>query len=189
MVELGKSDDVRKRNRQRILAVLRDSSSISRKGICVKTGLSASTVSAITSELLEENIIVSQEAGSTANIGRGRPQVRLYLNKQAALVAAIALQLDQISVTISDYSGTAIATTDIAFQARQGTPDMFFASLTQTLKETLEKVPSGTGVLRRIRLGVQAQPMWTAHQCCGRRSPSTETLHSNPACRTHSAPT
>ncbi|MCP4316990.1 MAG: ROK family transcriptional regulator [Hyphomicrobiales bacterium] len=155
MVELGRSNDVRKRNRSRILAVLRRDAPMSRKGICAKTGLSASTVSAITSELLEEAVIVISGGEIPANLGRGRPQVRLALNPDAALVASAVLQVDRVSATISDYSGKVAANVSLDFHARRASPQEFFDALTDTIRAALMQTPSGRRRLKRIRLGVQ----------------------------------
>ncbi len=155
MVELGRSDDVRKRNRQRILSVLRRHGTASRKGISARTGLSASTVSAITSELLEERVIRRIEDDGPSNAGRGRPQVRLALDPRAGLVASVVLQVDVISVAVSDYAGNRIAQRDMAFAARQAKPGQFTEGMITTLRETLQTISTPVGPLRRIRLGVQ----------------------------------
>lgn len=155
MPELGRSDDVRKRNRSRILAVLRRNSSASSKGICARTGLSASTVSAITSELLEEQGIIRLDENSRSNPGRGRPQVRLALNPNAALVASIVLQVDAISVSLTDYAGNRVADRDLPFSARSAGPGDFTATMVSTLKAAFEDCIAPTPPLRRIRLGVQ----------------------------------
>ncbi len=155
MAELGRSDDVRKRNRNRILAVLRRNSSASSKGICARTGLSASTVSAITSELLDEEVIIRQDENAPASSGRGRPQVRLALNPSAALVASIVLQVDAISVSITDYAGNRLAERDLPFSARNAAPGDFACTMISTMKAALADCPDTTGPLKRIRLGVQ----------------------------------
>lgn len=155
MAELGRSDDVRKRNRSRILAVLRRNASASSKGICARTGLSASTVSAITSELLEERVIIRIDENAPANPGRGRPQVRLALNPDAALVASIVLQVDAISASLTDYAGTRIAERDLPFPARSAEPGEFASSMISTLKAAIDDGAKPTPPLRRIRVGVQ----------------------------------
>lgn len=155
VVELGRSDDVRKRNRSRILTVLRRHAPMSRKGICAKTGLSPSTVSAITSELLEEAIIVTTGNDAAANIGRGRPQVRLALNPRAALVASAVLQLDSVSAAISDYTGNVVAEVGVSIRARRSSPQDFFDTLINIIQEALDQAKSDSNKLKRIRLGVQ----------------------------------
>ena len=54
MVAALRSDDVRNQNRRRVLAVVRRGGVASRTDIGKSTGLSAATVSAITSDFLEE---------------------------------------------------------------------------------------------------------------------------------------
>ena len=155
MVELGRSDDVRKRNRSRILAVLRRNGSASRKGISARTGLSASTVSAITSELLDERVILRPDEDAPANPGRGRPQVRLALNPAAGSVASVVLQLDAISIAVTDYAGNRIAERNIPFSARQAEPGDFIEAVSTTLKSVQAGITTPIGPLKRIRLGVQ----------------------------------
>ena len=155
MVELGRSDDVRKRNRGRILDVLRRNDSASSKGICARTGLSASTVSAITSELLEEGLIKRADAASPSNSGRGRPQVRLALNPNAATVASIVLQLDYLSVSVSDYTGKRISDCKVPFPARDADRDEFANVMIATLQDAIGNCAQPCGPLHRIRLGVQ----------------------------------
>ncbi len=155
MVELGRSDDVRKRNRSRVLAVLRRNGSASRKGISTRTGLSASTVSAITSELLEEGVILRPNDEAPAHIGRGRPQVRLALNPTAGSVASVVLQLDAISVAITDYAGNRIAERDMPYSARRAEPGDFIEAMSSILKSVQAGITTPIGPLKRIRLGVQ----------------------------------
>ena len=155
MVELGGSDDVRKRNRSRILAVLRRNGSASRKGISARTGLSASTVSAITSELLDEQVIQRPNEDTPANLGRGRPQVRLVLNPAAGSVVSVVLQLDAVSVAVTDYAGNRIAERDIPFSARQAKPGEFIEATSCTIRSVLDDIKTPVGPLKRIRLGVQ----------------------------------
>ncbi|MCR9135330.1 MAG: ROK family transcriptional regulator [Alphaproteobacteria bacterium] len=155
MVELGRSDDVRKRNRRRILSVLRHQVSASSKGICARTGLSASTVSAITSELLDEAVITRVDDDAQTNPGRGRPQVRLALNPDAALVASIVLQVDAISVSLTDYAGARIAERDLPFPARSADPGEFTDTMISILGAAMEESARPISALRRIRVGVQ----------------------------------
>lgn len=155
MAETGRSDDMRKRNRKRILTVLRRNGSVSRTEICARTGLSASTVSAITSELLEEGVISRAADILSTQPGRGRPQVRLALNPKAGLVVSVVLQVDAISVAISDYAGNRIAARDRTFSARQAQSDEFAAAMISMVRAALEETDSTGTPLWRIRLGVQ----------------------------------
>ena len=53
MTAVTRSDDVRRQNRRVVIATLRSGGRLSRTDICAQTGLSASTVSAITADLIE----------------------------------------------------------------------------------------------------------------------------------------
>jgi predicted NBD/HSP70 family sugar kinase len=155
VLDLGRSDDVRKRNRARILAVLRRDPELSRKQISEKTGLSASTVSAITSELLDEAMLVTLRSEERSKLRRGRPQISLSLNPNAALVASAVLQLDRIAVALSDYSGNTVMEVDSHFPARQATREQFTATFSAAIAEALSRKPAGSGALERIEIGVQ----------------------------------
>lgn len=155
MAEPERSDDVRKRNRGRVLAALRRHGALSRKDISATTSLSPSTVSAITSELLEEDVICIAGGIPPAPVGRGRPQVQLALNPDAALVASAVVKLDRISATVSNYAGEKIAVTTSMFRPRRASPEAFFQFLTETLRTALGKVPQQERRLTRIRIGVQ----------------------------------
>ena len=155
MAETGRSDDMRKRNRRRILTVLRRGGPASRTRISARTGLSASTVSAITSELLEEGVISRATDPFATQSGRGRPQVHLALEPKVGLVASVVLQVDAISVAISDYAGNRIAARDRVFSARQAQSDEFAAAMISMVRTALDKAACADTPLWRIRLGVQ----------------------------------
>lgn len=155
MVDFGRSDDVRKQNRSRILAVLRRHGSASRKGICTRTGLSASTVSAITSELLEEGLIRRVEEEAEPKSKRGRPQVRLALDPTIGIVASLVVQVDAISVELSDYAGNRVSGCDVSFAALLASPGDFETVMRSALESALGKTPNKAGPLKRIHLGVQ----------------------------------
>ena len=102
------SDDVRNRNRRRILAAVRRSGEASRTEISQQTGLSPATVSAITSDFIDEGVLLSPTQAISVT-GRGRPQVALSANPAAALVCSVYFQLNYVSAAIVDYSGKSIS--------------------------------------------------------------------------------
>ncbi|CAN0598471.1 unnamed protein product, partial [Laminaria digitata] len=96
-----RSDDVRKRNRRRILAAVRRGNLVSRTDIGQQTGLSAATVSAITSSLLQEGLLMLPPAmGEAPAGGRGRPKVALAINPDAGLVGSVIFQFNRISAAL-----------------------------------------------------------------------------------------
>ena len=101
-------DDLRKRNRAMVLAAVRRAGQPSRTEIAATTGLSHSTISAISSDLIGEGVLAQTKGAEPASLKRGRPQIGLGLNPQAATVVAIELSLNLLSAAIIDYSGQVI---------------------------------------------------------------------------------
>ncbi|WP_157018484.1 ROK family protein [Mesorhizobium xinjiangense] len=105
MTAIARSDDVRRQNRRLVLGALRDHEQLSRTGLHRRTGLSPSTVSAITSDLIMEAILREQRDPDMPATRRGRPQVALGLNPDAAAIIAVVLSLNSLSASLIDYSG------------------------------------------------------------------------------------
>lgn len=108
MTAIARSDDVRRQNRRLVISVLRANERLSRTEITARTGLSPSTVSAITSDLLAEEVLREVRDGDAASSRRGRPQVALGLNPHAAAVVAVVLSLNSLSAALIDYTGSVI---------------------------------------------------------------------------------
>lgn len=109
MTAITRSDDVRRQNRRLVLAVLRGGERLSRTEICARTGLSPSTVSAITSDMMAEAILRENRDVDLTSTRRGRPQVALGLNPEAAGIVAVVLSLNSLSAALIDYAGEVVA--------------------------------------------------------------------------------
>ena len=170
---ISRPDDVRQNNRQRILAVIRKDALLSRTDISAKTGLSAATVSAITSDLLEEGALIRGEprqadSSDGAAHGRGRPQVALGLNPEAALVCAVYFQLNHLSASLFDYSGTMVSEYTLEITTKNITVEEIRSALETCIEGALGRTVMDTGILRHIELGFQGvtdvvgeQVLWT----------------------------
>lgn len=101
-------DDLRRRNRALVLSALRAADQPSRTEIAGVTGLSNSTISAITSSMIDEGVLVEMKNGDNGLARRGRPQVALALNPELASVVAVALTLNHISASVIDYAGSTV---------------------------------------------------------------------------------
>ncbi len=134
------SDLVRKQNRAVVIAALRKVGRLSRTELSTETGLSPSTVSAITSDLMSENVVLEvSETDASAN-RRGRPQIALALNPARATVAAVELSLNRLSVTISDYTATVLKESAETFAtAKSGSVDIL-NRMTDAIRKALEPV-------------------------------------------------
>ena len=90
MPEIARSDDLRRNNQRRILHALRRHGPMSRTEISGATGLSASTVTAITAAFLDSGVLIEASTPDSTLSRRGRPQVTLTLNPTTACIAALA---------------------------------------------------------------------------------------------------
>ena len=92
-------DLMRAINRFAILHAIRDAGTISRVDISRNTGLSQSTVTGITAELIREGMLLEQESDKSAG---GRRPVPLSLNPAGAYTVGVHLSVDQITVVLMD---------------------------------------------------------------------------------------
>ncbi|MEP9372903.1 ROK family protein [Mesorhizobium sp. KR1-2] len=102
-------DDLRKRNRAMVIAAVRRAGQPSRTEIAGSTGLSHSTISAISADLIAEGILVETKGTEAVSSKRGRPQVALGLAPDAAEIVTVVLSLHLLAVAVVDYSGQVIA--------------------------------------------------------------------------------
>ena len=101
-------DDLRRRNRAMVIAAIRRAGRPSRTEIAATTGLSHSTISAISSDLIDEGYLVQVKGSESPSLKRGRPQVALTLNPSAATIIVAVLSLNSLSAAIIDYAGNVV---------------------------------------------------------------------------------
>lgn len=148
-------DDLRKRNRAMVIAAIRRAGQPSRTEIASATGLSNSTISTISADMIEEGILAETKAADAASPRRGRPQVGLDLNADAAAVVVAVLSLNALSVSLIDYAGRPVAH-DIS---RPATLRLSAGELVETvvaaIRRLLDRAASGHGPVLRVTLAVQ----------------------------------
>ncbi len=111
MATITKSDELRLFNRSRILTCLRSNGRQSRTQLGELTGLSGATVTQVTADLIDDGVIrqvapgANPASATVAGARRGRPQVILELNAQAATTAVVTFLLNHVDVTLYDYAG------------------------------------------------------------------------------------
>ena len=136
------SDLVRKQNRGVVIAALRRRGRLSRTELSVETGLSPSTVSAITSDLLSESVVLEIREQDAALIKRGRPQIAMALNPARAVVAVAELSLNRLSVTIADYAGAILNEKAQSFDTAAASSADTLTRMTGFIRACLEPVAS-----------------------------------------------
>jgi hypothetical protein len=88
----------------------------SRTEIAAATGLSHSTISAISSDLIDEGILLPLKGAEVTSLKRGRPQVALGLNPDAARVVTIVLALNTLVLSLIDYAGGTLGENHCGFR-------------------------------------------------------------------------
>lgn len=104
---VARSDDLRDGNRRRVLACLRNTGPSHATDLAKITGLSAASISSLTAELAEQNIVQSSPSKNKTQANtRGRPQSLVELNADAGDVITVTLSIDLLKVQRLDYAGT-----------------------------------------------------------------------------------
>ncbi|MGH6860178.1 MAG: ROK family protein, partial [Phyllobacterium sp.] len=153
--EIARPDDVRRQNRRLVLAAVRRHGLLSRTDIVARTGLSPSTVSAITTALISEGIIREIRDGDPASNRRGRPQIALALNPEVATVATVELALNLVHIVLFDYKGEVIAERFQRMPTLEAATGDLVRAICSMLDGLLDGKPPETGPLLHISMGVQ----------------------------------
>ena len=96
-------DLIRAINRFNILNAIRSDGRLSRTDIARHTGLSQSSVTGITAELIEEGLLIETAMGASEG---GRRPVLLALDPEGACALGVYLSISQITVVIIDFEAT-----------------------------------------------------------------------------------
>jgi predicted NBD/HSP70 family sugar kinase len=102
---LGNRDLIRAINRSSVLNAIRTLGPISRKDITQHTGLSAATITGITAELIEQDLVFEKEIGDSSG---GRRPIMLALNKQGRFMIGVKLSVDHITAALTDLEATVL---------------------------------------------------------------------------------
>ncbi len=156
---IARSDDLRRENQRRILLALLRSAPLSRTGLAAATGLSASTVTAITSDLLEAGQLIESNAEAVGALKpaarRGRPQVALARNPAAASIAALTITVNELRADLVDYAGDTVCGLRLSVGTQSLGREAFVQNLIDLVKQLLVSAPPGSGPLSYIAVSVQ----------------------------------
>lgn len=100
---------VRRTHEERILAALRAHGALSRSELARRTGLSRTTLSEITSELLRRGAIVVADTDAATRSGSGRPAERLALDPASGQFLGVDFGHRRVQVAAADASHEIIA--------------------------------------------------------------------------------
>lgn len=148
-------DDLRRRNRALlIVAVRRAAGQLSRTEIAAATGLSHSTISAISADLIGEGILCEAKSVYPA-LKRGRPQVGLALNPAASTVLSAVLSLNFLSVATIDYTGIVVSEEKRRLDTRAMPRDALIGECVAMVRRRLEHGGPNAPTVTRIALAIQ----------------------------------
>jgi predicted NBD/HSP70 family sugar kinase len=109
MASKADSDLVRRQNRHLVLEALRFAGRAPRVELGRRTGLSLATITSITTQLINENLLLEDAEIGHSTSRRGRPSVDLKLNPKAALVLALKISIDKFEIALANYAGERVA--------------------------------------------------------------------------------
>lgn len=148
-------DDLRRRNRAMVITAVRRAGQVSRTEIAATTGLSHSTISAISSDLIGEGILVETKGTEAGSLKRGRPQVAIGLRPDAATVVTIVLLFNFVSVSVVDYAGRTIAEERKKIATFDLSQDELVGECISMVRRQLAKRPVVGRRILRIVLAIQ----------------------------------
>ncbi|WP_395449713.1 ROK family protein [Aminobacter sp. UC22_36] len=147
-------DDLRRRNRAMVISAVRRASQPSRTEIAATTGLSHSTISTISSDLISEGILAEAKSNEPVSMKRGRPQVALTLEPKAASIVAVVLSLNSLSAAVIDYAGNTIVEETKRLVTQRMPAEALVDECIAMIRRLIDSDTSGAAVLR-IAIAVQ----------------------------------
>ncbi|MCP2348110.1 ROK family transcriptional regulator [Nonomuraea roseoviolacea] len=147
---------VRRSHEERVLRVLRQHGAQSRNEIAARVGLSRTTVSEITGDLLGRGVIRVVDTDAVARVGSGRPAERLALDPASGQYMGVDFGHRRVNVLVADAAHDIIASGTSRYEESAQWPERLDAGLA-----LIERLSTDTGVhygaLQAIGVGV---PGW-----------------------------
>lgn len=150
------SDSVRRQNRGLVLGALRVEGALSRTALATTTGLSHASITAITHDLIEQQVIAElQPAEKSDQRGRGRPATLIGFNRGIGAAALFEVDVNRARLSLVDYGGVLVdrIETPLSPTTFADTPPAVFFS--QRLHQLQERNPAHATTLRRVAISVQ----------------------------------
>lgn len=147
---------VRRSHEERVLRVLRQNGAQSRNEIAARVGLSRTTVSEITSDLLGRGAIRVVDTDAVERVGSGRPAERLALDPSSGQYMGVDFGHRRVNVLVADAAHDIIASGTARYEEAAQWPERLDAGLA-----LIDRLSAETGVhygaLQAIAIGV---PGW-----------------------------
>jgi predicted NBD/HSP70 family sugar kinase len=138
-------DLIRSINRSLLLNAIKTEGEVSRAALAHMTGLSPATVTAITGQLIEENMIFEKTTGDSTG---GRPPIMLALNPRGGFVIGIKLMEDHAVGALTDLNASILAKVSIEL------PDRQLDSSVEILANLVNQLSKTAGIKKKQLMGV-----------------------------------
>ncbi len=136
-LQLEEPQNIRRRNRARVMALIFENPTIDRTQLASIIGVSNAAISNITGELLEARLIREVEAGVN-RINRGRKPVGLEINGHGGFVLGINVLATDVCIVLADIRGRVVDRTDLnprRIEEPQKTLEEVRGAVTEILKK------------------------------------------------------
>jgi predicted NBD/HSP70 family sugar kinase len=130
---LGNRDLIRAMNRSIVLNVIKTYGPIARAEVARQTGLSPATVTGITAELIDEDLVFEKDLGDSSG---GRRPILLAINPSGGYVIGIKLTETQAIGALTDLEATVIVKRTDNLHGRD--PEMIVKQLSLLVSELLQ---------------------------------------------------
>ncbi|OWA33097.1 ROK family protein [Saccharibacillus sp. O16] len=140
---------VKKLNKSIVLDTIRRNGPLSRTDVSERTGLNKATVSNLTLELLEQNLV--EETGLGESSG-GRKPLMLLFNGSAGCVIGIELGVTLVKSVLTNLTGSILLERSASLGEHD--PDTAFAVICDTVRPLIEAMPPTPHGLVGIGIGV-----------------------------------
>lgn len=150
------SDSVRRQNRGLVLGALRMQGPLSRTALAATTGLSHASITAITHDLIGQDIIAELEPAEKLDTRmRGRPATLVGFNRGIGAAALFEVDVNRARLSLVDYGGVLIDRIEnpISPNTFADTPPAVF--LAERLRHLQARNVTESARLRRVAISVQ----------------------------------
>lgn len=157
---LGNRDLIRAINRSVVLNVIKTLGPIARVEVARRTGLSPATVTGITAELIDEDLVFEKDVGDSSG---GRRPILLAINPSGGYVIGIKLTETQAIGALTDLEATVIAKRTNNLHGRD--PERIIKQLSLLVSELLQMAGFPKKKLLGVGVGLAGIVDWS-RVCC-----------------------
>ncbi|WP_228479764.1 ROK family transcriptional regulator [Microbacterium abyssi] len=144
---------VRRTHEERVLAALRAHGALSRGDLAARVGLSRTTLSEITAQLLQRGAIVVADTDASTRAGSGRPAERLALDPESGQYLGVDFGHRRVNIVVADASHEVIAQGVARYADGTAWPDRINRAFDR-IDQLSEETGVHFGALQAVGIGV-----------------------------------